>query len=551
MSITLPLCSSPSIIFNRGCVESLYRAGQYYWLGEKVDISPVRLNNWLTSPEHLYRFFQRQIKSFYKNGRDNKDGINIDNLNKCYISDNGQNTIYLFQLVSCGHCDLCHQSRQNDFSTRVTMESSESYTAAIMVTLTYAPKFLPVETLVTKEYTNTFDEQPRTYKEWELSRYRLGDKDCPSKQDVQRRMSLNKEDITKFIKRLRRHWEYRNCHPFGIDMPYSSYNEYIKDYPFRYCVVGEYGSKFGRPHYHCLFWNVPYNIRTFRNIDGLRQLKSDIVKCWGMSKFTIDEFGFYDSECIQCDIARNAGKYVGKYLSKENKNGRKGTFQCSNRGGGLGAKTIDKRKDFFRSNPTENKLTFVSANGSIESYTLGRYATRRLFPTPSLLMPDYDKQQVKRMRTDLSICSADMKSIGVECFDQFQTLANTLNPYPSFFFTRLGNTIGNPFKVSRETLSCMTVEEYDEFVYQKEQMCRFIIDYFIEYFGVETFRNEYNELISVKVSRPNDNELVEQKRINTIHNQALGERIITKDYVESHALQAKLKFAVALDKEKF
>lgn len=96
--------------------------------------------------------------------------------------------------VPCGKCLACLSNRRNDWSFRLEMEHRYS-SGALFVTLTYDPKHLPND-------------------------------ECVSKQDVQ-----------KFLKRLRKALYGNGCGAL------------------RYFAVGEYGSNFGRPHYHLLLFN--------------------------------------------------------------------------------------------------------------------------------------------------------------------------------------------------------------------------------------------------------------------------------------------------------
>lgn len=98
--------------------------------------------------------------------------------------------------VPCSRCAFCSQTRTNAWSARLYWEHRSSLSTAF-VTLTYEDKHL-------------------TYFEGQYY------KDVPQ---------LVPEDIQKYFKRLRK---------AGLK--------------FRYYAVGEYGSKYGRPHYHILFF---------------------------------------------------------------------------------------------------------------------------------------------------------------------------------------------------------------------------------------------------------------------------------------------------------
>lgn len=97
-----------------------------------------------------------------------------------------------FILVPCGKCIPCLQNKRNDWSFRLGVEHRVSK-SSMFVTLTYDEKHLRTD------------------------------------------RSLNKRDLQLFFKRLRK------IHEDGVRI--------------RYYAVGEYGSHFGRPHYHVLLFN--------------------------------------------------------------------------------------------------------------------------------------------------------------------------------------------------------------------------------------------------------------------------------------------------------
>ena len=110
---------------------------------------------------------------------------------------------YHMQQVPCGRCVECMKLRINSWYVRINEELKVS-SSAYFVTMTYLNE--PV----------TPEGEP----------------------------TLNYKDVQLFMKRLRK----------------------CQDEKIRYFIVGEYGSKTGRPHYHALLFNI-------NNID-------DVQKCW-------------------------------------------------------------------------------------------------------------------------------------------------------------------------------------------------------------------------------------------------------------------------------
>lgn len=97
--------------------------------------------------------------------------------------------------------------------------------------------------------------------------------------------SLRKDDVTKFIKRLRERIKYSK-----LDYKYCRPD-------FKYLIVGEYGENgqlFDRPHYHALFFGLDFQVCERLFLD-----------CWSN--------GFIDS----LPIRNGAIRYVLKYMDKQ------------------------------------------------------------------------------------------------------------------------------------------------------------------------------------------------------------------------------------------
>lgn len=473
-----PLCSNPQIIFNRGCLNALYLSSHYYLDGKLRTIDPATIRLWQNDTD--FKFFNRMLSKF----RTKEGTILWEKLENYYFIDYlTKDKVYLFQAVACGHCVLCNEKRTNDFSTRCNMESSVSYTRPIMITLTYQNEYLPLytrpfvtaltDTIVSYE-TFTAIGSKQTDNVTSLVKYQslvdgkivdvehqlpiqqiqipIVGKDLhyldavfcgrgwnldtclqPDHREdgIEYIPNLHKPDVQKFWKRLRRQWEYHHYAPKQYiadcvknDKPI----QYHVDHPFRYVIVGEYGTKKGRPHYHALLFNVPYDIRTPFDFEELARLKNDIVSAWGMAQ----------PQSIQCEIARDAGKYIGKYLSKGNKNGRKGFCNASNRGGGIGSSIIDSHREFFHTHPEQNQIQFVDYSGKLQTYTLGQYATRRLFPTSSRMIPDVAKHLLRKANHVLSDINKLYSVLGSDQKGPLQSVLDSLNIDPLRLYSEIG-----------------------------------------------------------------------------------------------------------------
>ena len=144
-------------------------------------------------------------------------------LNRAYITMDGAHT----DIVPCGKCPKCLRKRQNEWVFRLAQEQSISNSACFL-TLTYEDKYLPT----------SFNGHP----------------------------TLNPDHLTKFLKRLRKA------------------NNSSKT--IRYYAVGEYGTKYLRPHYHLIIFNINQSI--IQHYDRIQNIWGhgtvDIAKSEGASQ---------------------------------------------------------------------------------------------------------------------------------------------------------------------------------------------------------------------------------------------------------------------------
>ncbi|MCQ2283037.1 MAG: hypothetical protein MJZ99_10520 [Bacteroidales bacterium] len=383
-----PLCSDPVLIFNRSAVNHLLSSQYYYVAGKRYLITDSMRLRWQS--EFPFKYFNSIACRF----KSKAGHVNWDALESSYVStfNEWNETIYLFLAVPCGHCSLCADARTYDFAQRCRFESSVSRTLPIMVTLTYRPSSLP--------FICESDDG---------GVLRGLDPDAPFDADgLLYRETLLKSDVQKFLKRLRINWTRNSsCCPM--------------DKPFRYVIVGEYGSKTKRPHYHAIFWNVPRPLFRDTDFNTLFALKKDIYDAWNMC----------DWNCLQCDFAVDAGSYVGKYLSKPPIHGLKGFMNASNRHGGIGHEVIDLSIPFFVANPSEQKLPWLNAStGMYEETTLGRYALKRIFPSVSSFIPKQQKTVINQAATLKGEILGHCSAIGVT---PPNSEALSFNPHPLFY----------------------------------------------------------------------------------------------------------------------
>lgn len=188
------------------------------------------------------------------------------------------------QLYPCGKCVACRSSRINDWAVRMTMENATYNQKAIFVTLTYADEFLPTD------------------------------------------RTLDKPELVKFCKRLR----YHLTHSFRGIM------DIMEQKSISFFGCGEYGSQYGRPHYHLIIFGLPF----------VPQLRSLITTCW--------KYGFVKIE----NIDGRHFHYVAKYSVKTLNRAVNGIheFTIMSRRKAIGKRYLMEHKDEILDNQCKFKL---------------------------------------------------------------------------------------------------------------------------------------------------------------------------------------------------
>lgn len=142
----------------------------------------------------------------------------------------------------------------------------------------------------------------------------------------------------------------------------------------RYYYCGEYGDRFGRPHYHVLLFNFAFPDKLLLKGEGERALYTSQIlsRLWGHGFATIGA------------VTPESAAYVSRYVLKKQENatkipsGRKPEFTRMSRRPGIGAGWIDiYSSDVYPSN-------FVVHSGKF--YSVPRYYDARVEKTdPSLV----------------------------------------------------------------------------------------------------------------------------------------------------------------------
>ena len=275
-----------------------------------------------------------------------QSGVTLETLNNWFLKYPDGEIKPIYMLVPCGHCILCRCKKVREWATRATCESAVAEYPPLFLTLTYEDSFLPDE-------------------------------------------GLRKEDVQNFLKRFRIYWQ----------------REFSSQLNLRYIAVGEYGSHFGRPHYHLLLWNVPHSPQDTVKLATIFHM---IEYAWSfeISKEAFEKLpdylrvihnGKYRQLIGRIDLSPDKGNsaaYCVKYMRKPQNipDGKTPNFMLSSRGnGGIGVPYLDKHYEEFQRNPQILKIP-VGNN----EYSLPRLFKERLFPPISRQIPAHIRFNIER-----------------------------------------------------------------------------------------------------------------------------------------------------------
>lgn len=220
--------------------------------------------------------------------------------------------------VPCGYCHDCRAKKRREWAFRVYAESKYSYSAKF-ITLTYDDDNIP---LVTNDGEFL--------------------KGIPAAIEAGAQSitpSLYKKDVQDFIKRLRdRQHQYLKKIPEQLTL---WENEKISFPKIRYLIVGEYGSKTHRPHYHAIMFNVLPDI-----LDKVRQI-------WKHGSVDIGE------------LTNASANYVTKYVLKSVQERKEYvTPEFKLQSDNLGLKYITRNRKYHYEN---RNLLVRGAHGNLQS----------------------------------------------------------------------------------------------------------------------------------------------------------------------------------------
>ena len=163
--------------------------------------------------------------------------------------------------VPCGKCLACRLNYSKEWAQRCMLEAKE-YEHNAFITLTYDPEHISMKLGANRETG-----------------------------EVEMVGTLVPEDLTKFMKDLRRYYKYHFNHD-----------------NIRFYACGEYGPQTHRPHYHLIVFNLPIPDKEefFTNANHDKVYTSKIIdEIWGKGLTSVGE------------VTWNSAAYVARYVMKK------------------------------------------------------------------------------------------------------------------------------------------------------------------------------------------------------------------------------------------
>lgn len=331
-------------------------SNQIQCLNPRIIVNPMlpdllaRFGNYTMSDGYIHHLRGRSAYSFFGNMSIFSHAlahVTVENIDEFYVVDEKTaETWPIYLQVPCNHCDACLARKMDAFSHRCLIESQCYDCLPWFLTLTYKPSKLPMD-------------------------------------------GLQVRDVQLFLKRFRIRLER---------MGYSR--------SFRYVAVGEYGSKFKRPHYHLIIWNLK-PVKDFKYFSILRALR----RSWNN--------GFVYNSIISPEYtARHHGKpekcfeYVAKYVCKDSEvpEGKNPVFMCQSLSeGGIGSPFIRRHASYLRKSLNQDFKFVDQFSGKVRRLQFNSYIIDRLFPSFCRSVPYKLRSAVRQLCLSSSFIGHDYR----------------------------------------------------------------------------------------------------------------------------------------------
>lgn len=309
-----------------------------------------------------------------------------------YLNIQTGEVIPIYIEVPCGKCILCGDKKAKDWSCRIMAEYQYHTNIPWWITLTFNDIALP------------------------------------------QHRSVDKKTLSNFLKRLRE----RTSRVVGSDVR------------LRFCATGEYGGKYGRPHYHLVLFGMPKMCVTkmlllLENAWATRVKKEVYLKLPPKCRFIrrdvngkplyYQRFGF-----VYVKPAHdNTPMYLAKYMFKPELNTPDGctpNFNLSSRKNGIGYDYILDKRDWYRNHPEVTQVSILN-KWSGKQFTFGfpRYFADYIFPTISRALPTDVKKAIDSWRNNYANINALKTELSNFCnliSDDIDELASNITNKYSF-----------------------------------------------------------------------------------------------------------------------
>lgn len=167
--------------------------------------------------------------------------------------------------IPCGQCTECKLNKSREWANRIMLEKKcYREEECWFITLTYEDEYLPTHTYCNQETGEIIEG-----------------------------ISLDKKDMTKFLKDLRRYYDY-HYQVNGI----------------RFYGAGEYGSITARPHYHIILFGLPLDqskLKLYKHNELGQSLwnHEELTKIWGKGHVVVGR------------VTWESAAYVARYVMKK------------------------------------------------------------------------------------------------------------------------------------------------------------------------------------------------------------------------------------------
>lgn len=235
---------------------------------------------------------------------------------KAWTSEAFSSDVKFFE-IPCGHCIGCRADQAKEWANRLLLESQDSK-FNYFVTLTYSDLYVP---------RNAFGLNLNTG-------------------EVVERLTLSKEHVQKFMKRLRRRL----------------------DCPVRYYCAGEYGDQTERPHYHLILFlfdrqldlcQIGYGNPPRFSCELIQECWSDPVNGEPFGKVEVDPANYYTFKYVAQYVTKKIGIRPNEQYIAE---GRLPPFSLMSRKPGIGSRYFDVHPEC----QTLDKLVIGTPDGAVE-----------------------------------------------------------------------------------------------------------------------------------------------------------------------------------------